>query len=183
MKISAVTPADAGKIVEIYNHYILTTCITYEYDSVSAEEYAKRIEATVGFLPYLKAEKNGEIVGYAYAAPFHERRAFDWDCEVSVYVKQGHTGKGVGRALYSLLLSILDRQGYLNIYSLINHPNPASEALHREFGFEPTQLYTRTGYKFGRWLDMLVMTRRRSGDPAPLNSDWERILSELQSEK
>ncbi|KAH3732926.1 phosphinothricin N-acetyltransferase [Pelomyxa schiedti] len=100
------------------------------------------------------------VVGYAYGSGHHERAAYRWSCDVSVYVLNGHTGKGIGKHLYATLISILKSQGFCVACAGITMPNEASEALHRHFGFVPVGVYPAIGFKFGQWRDVMYLTRR-----------------------
>ena len=110
---------------------------------------------------------DGKPQAYAYASHFHERAAFQWDAELSVYVAACAQQRGIGRALYTCLIAFLQEQGYSTLYALITVPNDNSERLHAKLGFERAALYPRTGYKFGQWRDMIVMEKRLSPPFAP----------------
>ena len=110
---------------------------------------------------------DGKPQAYAYASHFHERAAFQWDAELSVYVAACAQQRGIGRALYACLIAFLQEQGYSTLYALITVPNDNSERLHAKLGFERAALYPRTGYKFGQWRDMIVMEKRLSPPFAP----------------
>ena len=107
--------------------------------------------------PYLVSETEGRIVGYAYAGRHHERAAYDWSCEVSVYVANGMHRRGIGRALYAALLSLLRRLGYYNALAGITVPNDGSIGLHTAMGFRDAGLNRNVGYKDGRWWDVAYM--------------------------
>ena len=103
MNIRIAKPEDAKKLVDIYKYYVEETSVTFEYDIPSIEEFTKRIEKTLKKYPYLVAEKNNKIYGYAYAGAFKGRRAYDWSVETSIYVKAGISNHGVGTLLYKEL--------------------------------------------------------------------------------
>lgn len=127
------------------------TAVTFEYDPPSAEEMARRIAAAH---VWLVAETDGEVVGYAYGGPFGTRAAFNWTCEVSVYLAPGSRGKGLGRQLYTELLGQLRERGLHVAISGIALPNDASVALHESLGFRLVGVYEEVGYKFGEWHDL-----------------------------
>ncbi|MGN0436808.1 MAG: GNAT family N-acetyltransferase [Wujia sp.] len=102
MEIMAVNKEDSEELLAIYAPYVRNTAVSFEYEVPSEAEFQRRIESISSRLPYLKAVKNGEIVGYAYASSFKGRRAYDWSVEVTVYIKQSERQKGVGRALIRL---------------------------------------------------------------------------------
>ena len=103
LRIRMAEPDDAFTLLGIYEPYVENTCITFEYQVPSQEEFTKRIRETLKKYPYLAAEQNGEIVGYAYASPFKGRPAYDWAVETTVYLKENAKGKGIGRQLYTAL--------------------------------------------------------------------------------
>ena len=169
---------DAEVLVDIYNPYIKETTVTYEYDEITAEEFAGRMESVMGKYPYIVAEEDGNILGYAYGSPYHVRAAYQWDCDLSVYLRMDSRGKGVGKLLFEKLLDILKKQGYVNAYSFIDSPNPMSEALHKKFGFNEIGCLEKAGYKFGRWLDMKLWGKRIADpvSPSEIDFDWRKYL-------
>lgn len=127
---------DAEKILAIYEPYILKTTVTFEYDKISLESFKLRMAGIIKQFPYLVYEEEGQVLGYAYAAPFQVRAAFGWDCETSVYLDQRAIGKGAGSALYDKLFPLLKKQGYYNVYARIALPNPQSIKFHEKHGFD-----------------------------------------------
>jgi phosphinothricin acetyltransferase len=113
-----------------------------------------RIEQVECRYPWLVAEVDDEIVGYAYATVHNERWAYRWSTDTSVYVDGSLHRRGVGRALYGALLQLLVRQGLYVACAGITLPNPASVGLHESFGFKPVGTYERVGFKCGAWLDV-----------------------------
>jgi phosphinothricin acetyltransferase len=147
--------SDASAIAAIYNHYVLTTTISFEEAPVDADEIEARM-ATVqaGNLPYLVAEEDNDITGYAYATPWRVRRAYRSSVETSVYVRDGRHGRGTGTSLYRALLAALTQAGYHLAIGGIAQPNAASVALHEKLGFEQVAHFREVGYKFDRWVDV-----------------------------
>ena len=145
---------DASQILKINQPYIKTTTITFEYEVPSLEEFRGRMTGIIGAYPYLVCEADGKILAYAYAHRFHERAAYQWDAELSVYVEEEHTGLGMGKALYHALMELLKLQNVKNAYALVTSPNERSEALHLGMGFRLEGLNRETGYKMGKWLDV-----------------------------
>ena len=176
--IRAAALSDAAELIKIYNPYILNTTVTYEYEPVTATAFAGRMAATMEGFPYLVAEDDGQLVGYAYASPYHGRRAYSWSCELSVYVDMNYRGRGVGSAFYSRLLDILEKMNYVNVYSLVDYPNDGSMALHKKFGFTEVVLFKNTAYKLGHWLDMMVLEKRIGtlDTPKEIDRDWRKFL-------
>lgn len=128
--IRVAAPEDGPVLAAIYSPYT-ETVLTFESPAPTPEEFSGRIAGVLTDHPFLVCEEGGRPVGYAYAHRYRERSAYDWDAELSVYLEQGRTGRGMGRALYRALLDLLDIQGYVNIYGTVSVPNPASERLQR----------------------------------------------------
>ena len=146
---------DSTSIAEIYNHYVATTVITFEEEPVTAMEMARRIEgAGSAALPWLVAEREGKVAGYAYASPWKARSAYRFSAEVTVYVHPGSARLGIGRRLYEQLLAALEARGIHSAFGLIALPNEASVALHERLGFVKVAHLREVGLKFGRWIDV-----------------------------
>ena len=109
------------------------------------------MEHVLEWAPWLVAEVNGQVVGYAYAARHRERAAYRWSVDLSAYIAEAWRGRGVGRALYDRILDFLREQGFVNAYAGVTEPNPASIALHRAIGMEVIGTFDRVGWKFGAW--------------------------------
>lgn len=173
--------SDAEQIAEIYNPYVLNTQYTYECEAVSVERMKNRIIKTTEKYPWIVAEKDGRILGYAYASKFRGREAYAWNCKFSVYVREELKSKGIGAKLYTVLLETVKRQGYVNVFTRVNIPNEASEALHRKFGFEEIGIEKGTGYKNGCWRDMRIFMKRVADfdEPRDINYNWREILKSL----
>ena len=112
--IRTATAADAQALLNIYSPYVKNTAITFEYEVPSTEEFISRIEHTLQKYPYLVAEENGKLLGYAYASPFHDRPAYDWAVETSIYVDQNIKHRGIGCKLHDALENALQDMGILN---------------------------------------------------------------------
>ena len=157
---------DAAELLEIYRPYIEKTAITFETAVPGVKEYEKRIADIAAQFPYLVLEKDGEIIGYAYAHRQAERAAFDWNAELSIYLKEGFAGRGIGRPLYALLEELLRMQGYVNFFGVITGDNAVSIAMHEKMGYRKIAVHERTGWKFGMWHDTVWMHKRvREGAP------------------
>ncbi len=157
--IRLATAADAAALVEIYAPFVTDTAVTFEYEVPSKEEFGRRISETLRLFPYLVLEKNGAILGYAYASRFKGRAAYDWAVETTVYVRQGSEGNGYGRALYARLEELLARQNVTNLNACITFPNPSSIAFHESMGYRTAAHFTMCGYKLGQWWDMIWMEK------------------------
>jgi len=147
-------PADAAAICAIYNPYVLDTVISFEEAPVVVEEMAQRIVSITASLPWLVWEDAGEVVGYAYAAPWRERAAYRHSSESTVYIAASHTRRGIGSALYAALIGELRARGVHCVVGAIALPNAASVALHEKAGFVKLGELRDLGYKLGRWIDV-----------------------------
>lgn len=166
-------PDDSAELLAIYTPYITGTTISFEIAVPTQDEYADRVARTASFYPYLIAENDAGICGYAYASPFHEREGYKYSVSVSVYLRPECKGKGMGKALYRRLFAILPLQGVRLAYALITQPNTPSVKLHAACGFSETGLFRNSGYKHGKWLDVLYMEkkiREFDDEPGPLQS-------------
>jgi L-amino acid N-acyltransferase YncA len=149
--IRLATPADAKGILNIYAPYIVNTSFTFETDVPSIEEFAERIKIYLLNWPWLVYEIDGLIAGYAYATRYRERTAYQWCVESSVYIHDDFQKMGIAKALYTTLMEILKKQGFRNVYAVINLPNDKSVAFHESCGFQYFATYEKVGYKLGKW--------------------------------
>mgnify|MGYP003461481058 CR=1 FL=1 len=149
--IQIAKPADAGGILAIYAPYIENTSFTFETEVPSIDAFAERIDHYLQNWPWLICEAEGKIAGYAYASGYRERVAYQWSVECSVYVHDDYLRAGVAGALYAALFEILKKQGFRNVYAVINLPNERSVAFHESCGFRYFATYEQVGYKLGQW--------------------------------
>lgn len=154
MTIRLARGDDAPAITAIYAPYVSETPISFETAPPSVDEMAGRLAKTLTRFPWLVAETEGDMAGYAYASAHRERAAYQWAADVSIYLREDQQRRGVGRALYTALFAILRAQGYVNVYAGIALPNPASVALHEAMGMTPVGVYHHVGYKSGAWHDV-----------------------------
>lgn len=159
MEIRLAKPSDARSLLDIYAPYVENTAITFEYEVPTIEDFAIRIEKTLEKYPYLVAEEDGVVLGYAYASTYYARAAYDWAVELSVYVSLDARGKGVGSKLYDALEDLLDQMGYVHFLACISLPNEASLALHRKRGYQQVAHFPKIGYKFNRWHDIVWLQK------------------------
>ena len=159
-------PQDASVLLKIYEYYVENTAITFEYEVPTVEEFSERIKKTLKKYPYLVAECAGEILGYAYAGAFHERAAYDWSAEVTVYLKPDAIKCGLGRRLYEALEEGLKQMGITNLYACIGYPemedeylNKNSAQFHEHLGYQRIGMFHNCGYKFNRWYHMIWMEK------------------------
>ena len=155
MKIRTANFSDASAIAAIYAHYVHRTAITFVAEAPTAADFVSRLSDPR--YPFLVAEKNDRVVGYAYASMFRTKAAYRWDVELSIYLAPGIEGEGIGSLLMEGILSAVEKQGYLNAYSCITLPNERSVNLHKKFGFEELGRFPHSGYKMGQWHDVIWM--------------------------
>ena len=158
ISIRAVRLEDAAELLRIYAPYVENTAITFEYDVPDEAEFAGRIRCVLEKYPYLAAERDGKIIGYAYASSFHPRAAYGWCAEMSIYIDMNERGSGVGGALYRKLEEILIRQGMLNLNACIAWAETEDEYLtnesvsfHEHMGYRMVGRFSRCGWKFHTW--------------------------------
>lgn len=162
--IRPVARGDAAAIAAIYNHYVTRSTVTFEEDPVSPGEMAHRIEAVLSQQqPWLVAEVEGQVAGYAYATRWHHRHGYRFSVEVTVYLEPTFSGRGLGTALYQVLFPMLEARGIRSIIGVIALPNPTSVALHEKFGMEKVGHFKAIGTKFGEWIDVGYWQWTRSG--------------------
>lgn len=150
-QIRLATPEDAAGILAIYAPYIQNTSYTFETEVPSVQEFAERIRSYLVNWPWLVWEEEGKVAGYAYGARYRERVAYQWCTESSIYMHDDFQKAGIGRRLYATLIEILKRQGFRNVYAVINLPNEKSVAFHEKSGFTHFATYEQVGYKLGKW--------------------------------
>lgn len=186
--IRMATEADAEDLLAIYAPYITCTAITFEYEVPSVEEFAGRISHTLNKYPYIVAVENSRIIGYAYASAFNERAAYDRSVETTVYLRQDCRGRGAGRKIYTSLEDILKQQNILNLNACIayasaddKHLTNSSAYFHEHLGYTKVGHFTKCGYKFGTWYDMIWMEKiigEHLAVPRPV-----KLITELQPKR
>ena len=170
MEVRAAAQGDLAAIHGIYAHHVLRGLATFEEVPPDLEEMRRRHQDVTGRgLPYLVAAERGEILGYGYCAPYRARSAYRYALEDSIYIKDGHLGKGIGTRLLGELLRICAGLGYRQVVAVIgDSANAGSIALHARLGFLRVGTLRSTGFKFGRWVDSVMMQRPLgAGDGAP----------------
>jgi phosphinothricin acetyltransferase len=158
---------DGAACAAIYAPFVAGSVASFEAEPPSGEEMRGRIAATSRTHPWLVAERDGRVAGYAYGSAHRSRAAYRWAADVTVYVDARAHRTGVGRELYGALLPLLARQGLLIACAGVTLPNDASVGLHEAMGFEPVGVYRSIGYKQGRWWDVGWWQRRLAepGEP------------------
>jgi L-amino acid N-acyltransferase YncA len=159
--IRASTESDIGAVARIYGHAVLHGTGTFELEAPDEAEMAHRRADVLGKgLPWLVAEREGRILGYAYANHFRPRRAYRFCLEDSIYLDERARGQGVGRVLLAELLAQCEAQGARQMLAVIgDSANAGSIGVHRACGFEDCGLFRAAGWKFGRWLDVVLMQK------------------------
>ena len=164
--IRSATADDAARLLEIYGYYVERTAISFELETPSLAEFRERILKTLERYPYLVAEEDGVIVGYAYAGVFKARAAYDHCVELTIYLDRNAQKRGLGRKLYEALEAELQKRGFRNLYACIGYPVEEDEYLtrnsadfHAHLGFTEVGRFHRCGYKFGRYYDMIWMEK------------------------
>jgi L-amino acid N-acyltransferase YncA len=159
--VRTTTPDDAPALAAIYGHHCRHGFGTFEEQAPSSEEMAARLAAVQGRgLPYLVAEIDGEVAGFAYAGPFRPRAAYRYTVEDSVYLAPDRVGQGIGKALLTRVIAGCEALGLRQMVAVIgDSENAASIGLHRSLGFTHQGVGKSFGYKLGRWVDIVWMQR------------------------
>lgn len=165
--IRPATPEDAEQTLAIYAPYVTGTDITFETEIPSLDEWTGRMSNILARHPYLIAFVGDRAAGYAYAAPFRHKAAYDWSVETTIYLSPEHQAHGIGKQLHDALEQLLRAQGITNLNACITYPNPASIAFHQRMGYTRNALFTRCGYKLGRWLDIVWMEKHIAPHTVP----------------
>ena len=155
MTVRPATPDDVPAITAVYGHHVEHTLATFDLVPPTEADRAAWLAAHAGG-PHrvLVAERAGAVVGFAASGPFRARPAYDATVETSIYLAPDATGQGLGRVLYGALFGALADAGLHRAMAVIAQPNPASEALHRAFGFTHVGTFGEVGRKFDRWVDI-----------------------------
>jgi phosphinothricin acetyltransferase len=155
------TASDVAAIAAIYRHHVLHGIASFEDDPPEADEIGRRRGEIVGRgLPYLVAERAGRVLGYSYASPYRTRSAYRFSVEDSIYIDPAELRRGIGRALLSELIDECAARGYRQMVAVIGGSEQwPSIGLHRALGFTEIGLVRAIGYKFGGWVDTVLMQR------------------------
>lgn len=154
MKFRSATRDDVAAIRAIYAPFVESTSVTFETEVPSDEEMEQRRQRLSERAPFLVADDDGTVSGFAYAGPHRSRAAYQWAVEASIYVAPAAHRRGIARALYGALVKLLDAQGFAQVYAGITLPNVASERFHAALGFKAIGTYPRVGFKAGAWRDV-----------------------------
>lgn len=172
IRIRLATPQDAAAICDIYTPYVLTTAVTFDITPPTVEEMAAKIATILEMRPFLVAEENGVILGFSYASAFRPREAYVHAIETSVYIRQDHKAKGLGRRLYTALEDILRLQHVFTANACISYIDPVDEyspatsrLFHERMGYEQCAHFPNCGRKFDRWYGVIWMQKKLSPIP------------------
>lgn len=192
--IRMATPEDAIELRQIYLPYVRETAVTFELEDPTLDDFTERVRTVLQNYPYLVAEQNDQIVGYAYASAFRPRAAYARTAESSIYMDINRRGQGMGHRLYSTLAELLKLQNICNMEACIAHCDPADEFVpatsrlfHERLGFRMVGVFQKCAYKFDRWYDMIWMEKilnKHEDAPKPLipfpqvdKHDIDKVLS------
>src|SRR5438067_3221946 len=152
VSIRLATKDDAAAIAAIYRPYVENTRISFEEVAPQALDIAERMASPIH--PWLVAEEDGRVLGYASTSPMRNRRAYRWSVETGIYLDPASHGRGIGRQLLNAHLDLLERQGFVTVIAGIALPNEASVALHEKLGFKLSGIEHGVGFKLGEWVDV-----------------------------
>ena len=156
----------ADRTLHLDSYYVQYTAISFEYETPALDEWKARMARTMSRYPYLVIEQDGVIRGYSYAGAFVGRAAYNWSCEMTIYLDHNVQKRGMGRMLYEAMEQALKEMGILNLYACIGYPDEDDEYLttnsadfHAHLGYTKVGTFHKCGYKFGRWYHMIWMEK------------------------
>lgn len=165
--IRTASVSDVPAMLAVYTPYVTDTAVTFEYTPPSLADFSEKYRRVTESYPWMVLEEAGEVLGYAYAARMFEKAAYAWCAEVTIYLKPAAAGQGRGKALYLALEQALRERGVQILYGLITASNEASLRFTASVGFRQVGLLAASGWKFGRWHDVVWMEKRLSEGPPP----------------
>ncbi|SKB92478.1 phosphinothricin acetyltransferase [Lachnospiraceae bacterium] len=194
VRIRKADVSDTEELLRIYDYYVQKTAITFEYDTPSPEEFSDRITDILKKYPYIAAEKDGKIVGYAYVHSFGGRMAYDCSAETTIYLDPELRKSGLGKRLYAAIEDITSRQGILNLYACIAVPHGDEDRyltrnsadFHEHLGYRLTGTFYKCGNKFGNWYDMVWMEKmigKHDGSSVPPIIPFNQVLPDIDFSK
>lgn len=160
MIIRNIKKEDIRRCVEIYNYYIINSTATFEEQPLTEAQFAERVERISVDYPYLVAEEDGKVVGYAYLDKYNERSAYRFTADLSIYLDNSCVSHGVGSRLLAEIEKAAKERGIVNILALITEENAVSVAFHGKHGFEPVGKLEKVGFKMNKWLDVLFYQKK-----------------------
>ena len=166
--IRIATERDVPEILSIYAPYVQNTTYSFEYDVPTQEAFLERFRTITARFPWIVWEEDGMILGYAYGSPLFSRAAYSWSCESSVYLRPEAKGRGIGRALYTVLEQILAYQGFMVNYAIVTSENLSSLAFHEKLGYHTAGQFSGCAFKFGKRLGIIWMEKEIKKTEIPL---------------
>lgn len=167
---------DVPAMLEIYRPYVEKTAYTFECEVPTPEAFTERFHKITAQFPWFVWEEDGEILAYCYAGLAFARKAYGWDADMAIYVKEEHHKKGVGRQLYTLVEEILRKQGYFLAYGIVTSSNEASCGFHRAMGYRAVAEFPDNGWKLGQWHSVTWFEKRlREGVPEGDPKCWKEV--------
>ena len=160
MIVRNIEKKDISSCLEIYNWYIENTTYTLEFDALTFEQFAERVETISSSFPYVVCEDEGRVIGYSYLDPFGSRSAYRYTCDLAIYVSRFEKGRGVGRLLMDRIISEAVDRGIRDVIAVITDENSNSIAFHEHMGFVPAGRFEGVADKFGRRFGVVYMQRK-----------------------
>jgi phosphinothricin acetyltransferase len=158
--IRNISKNDFNEVTEIYNYYISNTIVSFEQEEISVNEMTGRIDKVTAIaFPWIVAEVDNKIIGYAYASPWHIRSAYKHTAEITVYLSHQHISNGWGTKLYKTLFDELDKMPIHVVIAGVALPNPTSMALHEKFDMVEVAHFKKIGFKFNNWIDVVYLQK------------------------
>jgi L-amino acid N-acyltransferase YncA len=182
--IRLIEDTDYAGMLAIYSPSVIHTAITFEYEVPSLEEYTERIMKIASHYPILVCTHNGEVAGYAYGSIHRVKTAYQWSAESTIYVDEKYHGSPVARTLYHALLSVLELQGFVNVYAAVTVPNAKSERFHLAMGFAEIGVFEKIGFKLGKWHDLkffeMYLVEHPANPTPPVSTGEVKDMTEFQ---
>ncbi|MDO5775409.1 MAG: GNAT family N-acetyltransferase [Eubacteriales bacterium] len=184
--------SDAEQLLKIYAPYVEKTVISFECEVPTIEEFEKRIRNTLKSYPYIVAEQERRILGYAYVGAFKARAAYNWSVETTIYLDKNVQKTGLGKRLYLALEDICKQMGILNMYACIGYPEVEDEYLtknsadfHEHLGYRLVGEFKQCGYKFDRWYNMIWMEKMIGDHVSPQGNikSFNEVVSFIDFDK
>lgn len=150
--IRMIEPKDEFACWWWYNWYISHSTSTFETEPLQQKEFSDRIHQIRERFPWIVLQEEDVIVGYAYLSSFNTRAAYNWTCDLAIYLAPDKLGMGYGTQLMKAIIDLAEKDGYKKMISIVTEGNQASERLHEKFGFEKKGFFEKVGYKAGEWL-------------------------------
>ena len=160
MVIRDAVSEDAEALADIYRYYVEETAISFEYTAPDKDEMERRRKTYSDSYPYLVADENGKVVGYAYAHPFSQRAAYYRSAEITIYLDKSELHHGYGKALYDEIERRLKGSGITNLYAIVMYPGAGSVEFHEKMGYRIVGKLTDCGEKFGKLWSVVYMEKR-----------------------